>query len=401
MPPTNDREAVCSSEPLAVEQRPSIDMSALRTPVDAVRVDGAVDVPTEVVRLLLTRTPNGALEPSELRDADRRLFALSAIDQLGFHREPTPTGTTLVVSLRERPSVREVFFVGNARDAASRFGLSPERGDVFDRDVLVTTARAVEHTWSDLGEAMPRVTVHARVAEGGGVDVCVRATALDPYGLERGATEIEQLVVEQANERPEGPAVRNADLVAYVNRVGAKVASAIGRGTERVRFVVVDEPAIDARAIAALGVVRVNRGLLAILDNEAQLAALLGHELGHVALRHGIVDIGTRALGGDANADEARRSEAYHQMQADRIAIEALERLGYDPHEVLVALAKVLEAGFERVATVEMASYMFARMSRIRMLLHGRHGGRHSSFRATPRAVPEGDLPTETRTPSR
>lgn len=84
------------------------------------------------------------------------------------------------------------------------------------------------------------------------------------------------------------------ELTAYVTRVGEEVlsrshlrrpeAEAEFRDT-RFTFRVLDTPVVNAFALPG-GYVYVTRGLLAHLDNEAQLAVVLGHEVGHVAARH-------------------------------------------------------------------------------------------------------------------
>ncbi|HLM67311.1 MAG TPA: M48 family metalloprotease, partial [Longimicrobium sp.] len=84
-------------------------------------------------------------------------------------------------------------------------------------------------------------------------------------------------------------------LQAYVRRVGEAVLAAShlrreGAMTEyrtaKFTFRVLDTEAVHAFALPG-GFVYVTRGMLAHLDNEAQLAVVLGHEIGHVAARHG------------------------------------------------------------------------------------------------------------------
>jgi predicted Zn-dependent protease len=84
------------------------------------------------------------------------------------------------------------------------------------------------------------------------------------------------------------------ELQAYVNRVGQKVlaesqlrdpkTAAQYRETP-FTFRVLNSPVVNAFAVPG-GYVYVTRGLLTHLDNEAQLAVVLGHEVGHVAARH-------------------------------------------------------------------------------------------------------------------
>jgi predicted Zn-dependent protease len=84
------------------------------------------------------------------------------------------------------------------------------------------------------------------------------------------------------------------ELAAYVTRVGQKVlaetelrapeAAAQYKNTQ-FTFRVLNSPVVNAFAVPG-GYVYVTRGLLTHLDNEAQLAVVLGHEIGHVAARH-------------------------------------------------------------------------------------------------------------------
>jgi predicted Zn-dependent protease len=75
-------------------------------------------------------------------------------------------------------------------------------------------------------------------------------------------------------------------LESYVADVGGKVASVSHRKELPYQFTVLDSPIINAFALPG-GFVYVTRGLLANLGSEAELAAVLGHEVGHVTARHG------------------------------------------------------------------------------------------------------------------
>src|SRR5687768_8515852 len=81
------------------------------------------------------------------------------------------------------------------------------------------------------------------------------------------------------------PLVNDASLQRYVNRVGRAIAAQTDRPELPWRFGVIDSPSINAFA-APGGVILITRGLYEILDNEAQLAAVLGHEVAHVMQRH-------------------------------------------------------------------------------------------------------------------
>lgn len=74
-------------------------------------------------------------------------------------------------------------------------------------------------------------------------------------------------------------------LGAYVNQIGQKIAKQSELPGLTWHFKVLDSPVVNAFALPA-GYVYVTRGLLAHVQNEAQLAVVLGHEIGHVTARH-------------------------------------------------------------------------------------------------------------------
>jgi predicted Zn-dependent protease len=75
-------------------------------------------------------------------------------------------------------------------------------------------------------------------------------------------------------------------LQAYVNGVGQKLAAQSHRSNLKWTFTVLDSPEINAFALPG-GYVYITRGIMAYLDSEAELAGVIGHEIGHVTARHG------------------------------------------------------------------------------------------------------------------
>ena len=69
----------------------------------------------------------------------------------------------------------------------------------------------------------------------------------------------------------------SAELNAYVNRVGQRLAAVSERKNLPWSFKVVDDPGVNAFALPG-GPIFITRGLLAHMENEAQLASVLGHE---------------------------------------------------------------------------------------------------------------------------
>ena len=71
----------------------------------------------------------------------------------------------------------------------------------------------------------------------------------------------------------------------YVNLVGQRVARVSDLPNEEFKFFVIDDEAINAFTTGCCNVY-INRGLLVNLNSEAELAGVLGHEIGHITARH-------------------------------------------------------------------------------------------------------------------
>ena len=80
--------------------------------------------------------------------------------------------------------------------------------------------------------------------------------------------------------------INDPALNAYVNRIGQRLVHALEAQKFPFTFKVVNDPSINAFALPG-GPMYVHTGLIAAADNEAQIAGVLGHEMGHVMLRHG------------------------------------------------------------------------------------------------------------------
>jgi predicted Zn-dependent protease len=99
------------------------------------------------------------------------------------------------------------------------------------------------------------------------------------------AQEIQIGQEQDAQVRKEMGVYPDRALQEYVSSIGMKLAQASERPTLPWHFTVVDVPAINAFALPG-GYIYITRGILPFLDNEAQLAGVLGHEIGHVTARH-------------------------------------------------------------------------------------------------------------------
>ncbi len=154
-------------------------------------------------------------------------------------------------------------------------------------------------------------------------------------------------------------------LQQYVQAVGEKLAMKSHRPNLVYRFTILDSPVVNAFALPG-GYIYITRGLMAYLNSEAQLAAVLGHEIGHVTARHGVrqqsaaqaANLGytlgaillpeLRAapsrslfniLGGALLSGYGRE----HELEADRLGAEYLARAGYDP-QAMIDVIKILKA---------------------------------------------------------
>ena len=85
-------------------------------------------------------------------------------------------------------------------------------------------------------------------------------------------------------------------LQQYVSDIGMRLAKLSERPSLPWHFAVVDQPAVNAFALPG-GYIYITRGILPFLDNEAELAGVLGHEIGHVTARHAAQQY-TRSVGG-------------------------------------------------------------------------------------------------------
>lgn len=154
-------------------------------------------------------------------------------------------------------------------------------------------------------------------------------------------------VLPPAIERDVGVAYPDAALQAYVDGVGQRLVRGSGLAGPY-RFVVLDQPLVNAHALPP-GYVFVTRGLLAVLDDEAELAAALAHEIGHLTQRHaaqrarvrrGVLEAAVEATAATGSVTVGRsvardgllalrRYSRDQELEADRIGLAYLVKAGY------------------------------------------------------------------------
>lgn len=165
--------------------------------------------------------------------------------------------------------------------------------------------------------------------------------------------------------------VQDPKLQAYVNTLGQRLAKLSHRNQLQWHFTVLDSPEINAFALPG-GYVYVTRGIMAYLGSEADLAGVIGHEIGHVTARHGAQQatrqqdaglglLAATVLGavlesqGMAGAGQAVNQVSQtvasgyiasygreQELQADGLGAEYLARSAYDPR-IMINVIKVLK----------------------------------------------------------
>jgi len=152
----------------------------------------------------------------------------------------------------------------------------------------------------------------------------------------------------------QGGVYDNPALQAYVNRVGQRLVAGSGESGTPFTFTVVDSPDINAFALPG-GYIYINRGLLAYLESEAELAGVLGHEIGHVTASHhseqqaaGVANkvVATTAYILTGSGDLANASNMYGaelvsgygremELEADGLGARYMYDAGYNPDALL------------------------------------------------------------------
>ncbi len=95
----------------------------------------------------------------------------------------------------------------------------------------------------------------------------------------------------------EMPVYEDPELASLVQSVGDAIAAHSHRPDLIYRFTVLDSTTVNAFALPG-GYIYITRGLLAYLNSEAELAAVLGHEIGHVTARHSVRQHSTATMTG-------------------------------------------------------------------------------------------------------
>ena len=159
-----------------------------------------------------------------------------------------------------------------------------------------------------------------------------------------------------------GGTVKDPALENYVTGIGQRLVKNTERQDVQYKFVVLDSPVVNAFALPG-GYVYTTRGVVALANSEAQLAAVLAHEIGHVTARHAaeryshgvMTSLGASVIGAAIGSNTAAQvanlgSDLYissysrkQESQADDLGVRYLYKAGYDPKamsEFLTNLAR-------------------------------------------------------------
>lgn len=161
-----------------------------------------------------------------------------------------------------------------------------------------------------------------------------------------------------------GNPVKNEALQKYVNLVGSAVAANSKRAKIPYQFAVLESPVKNAFAVPG-GIIFVSRALVSVLENEAELSAVLAHEVGHVSSKHalktiqrsqllqGASSITAASIGGEKGKQYSaaigdlqvalfdKGLDKDMEYEADAAAMETAYRTGYNPAAMISVLEKL------------------------------------------------------------
>ncbi|MGL5082659.1 MAG: M48 family metallopeptidase [Microcoleaceae cyanobacterium] len=184
-----------------------------------------------------------------------------------------------------------------------------------------------------------------------GIQVIQLTTLSDRQEVELGKQINEQLVNREVR------LLRNAEAVNYINQIGQQLAQASDRPKIPYTFQVVNDSNVNAFATMG-GFVYVHTGLMAAASNEAELASVIAHEIGHIAGRHAVGQLKRTAIaqgiatlaGVDKNVAVQigvelalrRPNSREDEYEADQLGIAAMGQAGYDQAAAVSFMNKLL-----------------------------------------------------------
>ncbi len=144
---------------------------------------------------------------------------------------------------------------------------------------------------------------------------------------------------------------KNLTLKGYVKKIGHRLASFSEMKDKTFTFTILNSDVVNAFALPG-GYIYVTRGMLSLFNSEAEMAAVIGHEIGHVTARHsakrqstsifanlGAVLVGTLTKNNDIGRIAGQAAKlgimSYsrgQEYQSDELGVRYSSRAGYDPY---------------------------------------------------------------------
>lgn len=174
--------------------------------------------------------------------------------------------------------------------------------------------------------------------------------------------------------KKETPVTRDSAAIARVQRVGHKIQNAAGYGNQQWDIQVFESKEVNAFVLPG-GKVGVYKGILDVASTDDQLAAVLGHETGHVSGRHAaerysqstLAETGMAAAGVALNSSNSQYKQALYSVlglgvqvgvllpysrlqesEADRIGVDYMHAAGYDVKQSVTLWEKMAAQGGAR-----------------------------------------------------
>ncbi|MEX2631062.1 MAG: M48 family metallopeptidase [Tistlia sp.] len=163
--------------------------------------------------------------------------------------------------------------------------------------------------------------------------------------------------------------VNNRAYDERLTRVAGRIVTAAGRGDESWEFAVIQDDSLNAFALPG-NKIGVNGGMMDFVQNDDQLAAIIGHEIAHVAAQHSaerysqqmVSQIGMNVasaamaasntpaaneiaavLGAGLNFGVILPYSRRHELEADSLGVQYMARAGYDPREAIAFWRRMTE----------------------------------------------------------
>ena len=153
---------------------------------------------------------------------------------------------------------------------------------------------------------------------------------------------------------------KDAKINQYVQEIGQRLAATSDRPDLPYTFQVVRDNSINAFATMG-GFIYLHTGLIKTADNEAELASVIAHEIGHIVGRHSITQLRNTALAQGLLSAAGLETKTWVQLavnlayslpnsrkdelEADRLGLKNLARAGYEPTAMISFMRKLAQQG--------------------------------------------------------